>query len=126
MHKAINFDLDTKKYEIITQKSAPTAYYELRQYLENIGFTHRQGSGYISNKNMTDGQISLIISEMASQIKWLKYCVKQFDVTNIGTHHSMLKIIEKSDAQMKKYDDIQKYNTITPNNNIEDDYELEI
>ena len=49
MHKAINFDLDTKKYEIITQKSAPTAYYELRQYLENIGFTHRQGSGYISN-----------------------------------------------------------------------------
>ncbi len=23
MHKAINFDLDTKKYEIITQKSAP-------------------------------------------------------------------------------------------------------
>ena len=83
MHKAINFDLDTKKCEIITQKTAPTAYYELRQYLENIGFTHRQGSGYISNKNMTDGQISLIISEMASQIKWLKYCVKQFDVTNI-------------------------------------------
>lgn len=40
MHKAINFDLDTKKCEIITQKTAPTAYYEHEVIVNPIGLNN--------------------------------------------------------------------------------------
>lgn len=50
MKKALNFDLDTRKYEKFTKRPAPTAYGKIRSFLKRNGFEHRQGSGYISNK----------------------------------------------------------------------------
>lgn len=34
----INFDLDTNKYEALTHKAAPTAYYKIRRYMEKNDF----------------------------------------------------------------------------------------
>ena len=51
--KAINFDLDTHRLE----EWYPTpnwrnAYMDIRNYMQEHGFEHRQGSGYISKSDM--------------------------------------------------------------------------
>ena len=43
--QALNFDLDMKKVRTC-YKNDSIAYYKIRNYLENNGFLHRQGSGY--------------------------------------------------------------------------------
>ncbi len=57
MRKAINFDIDTKKYEEYTGKKAPTAYAEVKKFLKKNGFEHRQGSGYVSKNSLDDLRI---------------------------------------------------------------------
>lgn len=95
MRKAINFDIDTKKYEKCTGKKSPNAYNEIKIFLEKYDFEHRQGSGYISKENMSDIDITTLVTNMTRTLKWLKPCVKQIDVTNIGKQHSLLSTIDK-------------------------------
>lgn len=71
MRKALNFDLDTKKYEEITGKSAPTAYYQIQKFLENRGFEHRQGSGYVSSKSLNDAEITSLTRQMEKHFRGL-------------------------------------------------------
>lgn len=96
MGKALNFDLDTKKYEEYTNEPAPTAYSEIRKFLNKNDFTHRQGSGYISKESLTDGKIFAIIQKMSMELEWLRYSVEQIDVTNIGKQHSMIDAVNKA------------------------------
>lgn len=96
MRKALNFDLDTKKYEEYTNKPAPTAYADIRRFLERNDFEHRQGSGYISKDSLNDGKIFAIIQNMSMELKWLRYSVEQIDVTNIGKQHSLIDAVSKA------------------------------
>ena len=84
MRKALNFDLDTKKYEEFTGKHSPLAYIEIRNFLKRNDFEHRQGSGYVSKDSLNDGKIFAIIQNMSIELQWLRSCVKQIDVTNKG------------------------------------------
>lgn len=96
MRKALNFDLDTKKYEEVTGKSAPTAYGKIRRFLRKNEFEHRQGSGYVSKDSLNDGKTFAIIQNMSMELEWLRSCVKQIDVTNIGKQHSLIDAISKA------------------------------
>ena len=96
MKKALNFDLDTKKYEEITGKPAPTAYGEIRDFLKKNDFEHRQGSGYISKNSLSDVKIFAIIQNMSIELGWLRSCVRQIDVTNIGKQHSLIDAVNKA------------------------------
>lgn len=99
MRKALNFDLDTKKYEYFTNKKAPTAYVEIRKFLNKNDFEHRQGPGYISKNSLNDGKVFAIIQNMAIELEWLKSCTKQIDVTNIGKQHSLIDVLRKTLAK---------------------------
>lgn len=96
MKKAINFDIDTKIYQSVTHKHPSNAYYEIKRFLETNGFEHRQGSGYVSIINVTDTDINILINKMSLSFEWLKDCVKQFDVTNVGRQYSMLNNIRNA------------------------------
>lgn len=96
MRKALNFDLDTKKYEESVGKHSPIAYAEIRRFLKKNDFEHRQGSGYISKASLNDGKIFAIIQNMSMELKWLRICVKQIDVTNIGKQHSLIDAVNKA------------------------------
>ena len=98
MRKNINFDIDTNMYTEITGKAAPSAYYELRKFLESNDFLHRQGSGYISKYPMKPYEISDMITKMSQKFPWLKSCVKEFDVTNIGKQFSLIQTIKDAPA----------------------------
>ena len=95
VHKAINFDLDTKKlkehFENYTQ-----AYKALGEALNKRGFEHRQGSGYVSAKPITSGEILLHVTNITKELNWLSDCVKKFDVTNIGETYDMTDVIRKN------------------------------
>ncbi len=106
MRKAINFDIDTKKYEEYTNKKSPTAYEEIRQFLLKNGFEHRQGSGYISKESLDDRKVTAIIINMSLKLEWMKHCIKQIDVTNIGKQHSLISVINKAFID-EKLDDIE-------------------
>lgn len=93
MRKAINFDIDTKKYEEYTGKPAPTAYAEIRRFLKKYDFEHRQGSGYVSKKDMKTSDVGILATNMTLAFDWLKYSIKQIDVTNIGKQHSLISTI---------------------------------
>ncbi len=96
MRKALNFDLDTKKYEEFTHRPAPTAYAEIRRFLKKNDFEHRQGSGYVSKEPLNDGKIFAIIQNMSIELNWLRSCVEQIDVTNIDKQHSLIDAVSKA------------------------------
>ena len=61
-YKAINFDLDTnrlKEYYSRYQK----AYSDLYGFFRNRDFSHRQGSGYVSNKKLISADIVDLITD---------------------------------------------------------------
>ena len=109
MRKAINFDIDRKKYEEHTGKKASTAYAEIKRFLKKNGFEHRQGSGYVSKNSLDDLRITAIITNMTLTLKWLRFCVKEIDVTNIGKQHSLLDTINRPYIQddLSNLDDIE-------------------
>lgn len=99
MKKALNFDLDTKKYEKLTNKKSPTAYGEIKKFLKKYNFMHRQGSGYISKNSLRDDKVFAIMQIMSYQLYWLRYAVKEIDVTNIGKQHSLKEAINTASIQ---------------------------
>lgn len=107
MRKAINFDIDTKKYEKFTGKPAPTAYAEIRRFLKKYDFEHRQGSGYVSKNDMKTSDIGILATNMALTFDWLKYCIKQIDVTNIGRQHSLVSTIGNAKNEPFNVNDIE-------------------
>lgn len=95
VYKAINFDLDTKKLEqFYPNSNINYAYTELKNFFLKNNFTHRQGSGYISNNMLTDTNISELTIKLTHKFPWLSQCIKEFDVTNIGETFSLKKTIE--------------------------------
>lgn len=92
--KALNFDLNTadlKKY--YPGKSYRNAYKDIKKFLCNHGFVHRQWSGYLSVENMSDYEIKKTIHIMTKSFPWLKKCVSRFDVTDIGKQHDLTNLI---------------------------------
>ena len=96
MRKAINFDLDTKKYELITNKKSPTAYGEIKKFMKKYNFIHRQGSGYVSRESIHTNKVIAIIQNMSFQLYWLRFVVKEIDMTNIGKTYSLKVPVNKA------------------------------
>lgn len=89
-YKAINFDLDTRLLnEYHPSKDYHKAYYDMKKFFKNHGFNHRQGSGYVSKIKLNSQDIYLLIDALYNEYTWIADCVKEFDVTNIGTKYEL-------------------------------------
>ena len=93
--KTINFDLDTH----LLDKHHPSgdyhrAYYDMKKFFSSHGFSHRQGSGYVSDIKINSQDIYLLIDALYNEHPWIADCVKEFDVTNIGTQYSLAEDIK--------------------------------
>ncbi len=92
--KAINFDFDTKKLKQYYPKSNyRQAYKDIKKVLLSNGFKHRQFSGYVSEKPLSDTYMIKLVKALGSKYSWFSKCVRRFDVTNIGKEHDMMKYI---------------------------------
>ena len=90
--KAINFDLDTTRMRDIGLY--PNGYYFLQKSFEKVGFSHRQGSGYISKEFLTESDVYLIVEGIVKEQSWLTECVKKIDVTDIGRQHDLTEVVK--------------------------------
>lgn len=89
-YKAINFDLDTRLLnDYHPSGDYHRAYYDMKKFFRKHGFYHKQGSGYVSQKKINSQDIYLLIDALYEECEWITYCVKEFDVTNIGTQYEL-------------------------------------
>ena len=100
--KAVNFDLNDnllKKY--YPSKSHKNAWRDIKKYLINNQFVHRQYSGYVSIDSMSMAEAGNTIGKMARKWSWLSKSVMQFDVTNVGEEYSLIPRIKKESGLIK-------------------------
>lgn len=114
MRKYLNFDLDTNKLkEFYPNKNYTQAYDDIKKFLLKNGFEHRQGSGYISEKDMINLDIADIIKELNKKYSWLKDCCKTFDYYDVGETFSALDILNNDDnSNFSKNTDNNKYSAM--------------
>ena len=94
--KAINFDLNTKKLEILYPgKDWHSAYDDIKRHMIKNGFEHRQGSGYHSYGPMRDYEVIAIISDAYEKMPWLNECVRKLDMTSIGKTFDLAALLRK-------------------------------
>lgn len=100
--KAINFDLNDnllKKY--YPSRSYKNAWRDIKMYLINNQFEHRQYSEYVSINEISMAEIGNIVGKMARKWYWLSKSVMQFDVTNVGEEYSFIPQIKKESGLVK-------------------------
>ncbi len=91
-YKAINFDLDTVKLRDYYPRYQK-AYAELLNFFKAKDFSHRQGSGYVSNMKLSSADIVDIIGELQQKFSWAGTCIKKIDVTNVGAQYDLTELL---------------------------------
>ncbi|WP_165170372.1 hypothetical protein [Adlercreutzia sp. ZJ242] len=83
--KALYFDLDTQCLrDKFGEAGRSTAYSTIRAALKDLGFEHRQGSGYQSTSALSDLDAFKVVMTLYDNLDWLPDCVQKLDTTNIG------------------------------------------
>ena len=101
--KAINFDLNNnllKQY--YPSKNYKKALKDIKKYLENNDFIHRQYSGYVSKIGISMAEVGNIIGKMSRKWTWLNKCVMKFDVTIVGDEYSFISRIKQESKVTSK------------------------
>lgn len=96
--KAFNFDLDTKLLEKYhPSKTATRPYYEIEKFFLDIGFEHRQGSGYRSKERLSNIDVFDMIDSLRKQYLWIDKCIKRIDVTDVGEVYDLVYLFEEEE-----------------------------
>jgi virulence-associated protein VapD len=102
--KAINFDLSSERLrEVFGEKGRRKAYAQIESFLRKEGYTHRQWSGYISQRPKSNLEVFYCIDGLARQHRWLDHCVNRFDVTNVTGQSDMIDIISNAASDTRIY-----------------------
>ena len=86
--KAINFDLSTNELKKHFPNTAE-AYNQIKAFMFENGFEHRQYSGYASIGPMNERGVTKLARKLNDRFAWLPPCVQAFDVTDIGEQYSL-------------------------------------
>lgn len=89
--KAINFDLSTADLKKHFKNTAEA--YQIKNFMLQNGFEHRQYSGYVSNDKLYDYDITNLAIRLQNQFSWLYTCTQKFDVTDVDKHHDLINIL---------------------------------
>lgn len=96
---AINFDLSIEKLRDHYSSDNPKrAYADIKKYMLSNGFTHRQWSGYISNKTMSRPELAEFSIELHNRFPWLRTCEKRMDATVITDIFDIRQMIAETDV----------------------------
>ncbi len=141
--KQISFDLDTKKLEKYYPKPHDTvrddyykkAYRDIKTFMLDNDFEHRQWSVYVSKEKLYHTEIAFLIKKMVKECPWLDDCVRSFDVTNVGQEYSLLDVLKSeyellyspNKAQLVNDDQMMKrQNSSQSNLELDDAWDLEL
>lgn len=102
-YKAINFDLDTKKLKNYYPRYQK-AYSDLARFFKAKNFSHRQGSGYVSNERLISADIIELISDMSDNFPWAETCIKKIDVTNVMAQYDLTPLLNAQEDESDEYE----------------------
>lgn len=92
--KAINFDLSTHQLKMLYPgTNYRKAYDDLKHFFHQHNFSHRQGSGYISQEKLTTTDIFDLMDDLNSDLPWIGNCTNKIDVTNVGRQHDLTDLL---------------------------------
>jgi virulence-associated protein VapD len=107
--KAINFDLFSDKLIVEFGKNGRTnAYRMIRTFLQSNGFSHRQGSGYLSRYPLSDKETFIVLNDMNDKYEWLGDCLNKLDMTNILREFDMSYIYRDIDIDLPLLVDVDE------------------
>ena len=96
--KALNFDMDTHQLKAhYPGANYRQAYDDLRRFFKRHGFSHRQGSGYLSDQRLGTADIFDLMDELSRQFPWAADCVRRIDVTNVGRQHDLTELLRPAE-----------------------------
>ncbi|GAD18517.1 VapD family protein [Helicobacter fennelliae] len=101
--KALNFDLSTNELKKHFNSTAE-AYSQIKIFMIENGFEHRQYSGYISKEPMNEREITKLVRKLNKQLSWLSTCVLNFDVTDIGEQHDLTHLLTGKKSKIAEFE----------------------
>ena len=69
------------------------AYEDIKNFMKDEGWEHRQGSGYTSNEGISDFDVQKLMERMIDKLPWINKCISKFDVADIGEQFDLREII---------------------------------
>ena len=89
---------DFNEEDLLTHYQEKTqAYDDLRRFFKRHRFSHRQGSGYISDDKLATADIYDLMDELSRQFPWIGICVNKIDVTNVGRQHDLTELLKPAE-----------------------------
>ncbi|MBR1746964.1 MAG: hypothetical protein IJ735_01990 [Clostridia bacterium] len=104
--RAINFDLDTNQM-MFALGSKTAGYDKLKKSFKKVGFIHRQGSGYVSKKPLTNAQLMKAVKNVSKENAWLATCLNVIDVTKVEKVYDLTATV-KAEAKKQAAQDKRK------------------
>ncbi len=91
--RSINFDLSSEKLRLnFGENGRKLAYKKLEKFFTDNGFSHRQWSGYVSNRALSDAEVLNINKNLFVNFPWLETCANRLDVTNISEQYDLIQL----------------------------------
>lgn len=129
--KQIAFDLKTDKDSPIYKyyNSLSSAYDAINSYMKSCGFSHSQGSVYVSNRGMNLMEFEKVLDKMCKKLPWLAECSNAFNITNVGPTYDLMKNIidscekyndEKEEILKSRFNQYKEENSIDNSNSSQD------
>ena len=88
----------------LKKESGPTrytlAYSDLREALENRGFEHRQGSGYISKAPISKNKLIVLYDSLVEELPWLNTCSTAMHFADIGKTFNLKTLARNSSTSI--------------------------
>ena len=76
------------------------AYSDLREALENRGFEHRQGSGYLSKAPISKNKLIVLYDSLVEELPWLNTCSTAMHFADIGKTFNLKTLARNSSTSI--------------------------
>lgn len=93
--KQISFDIDTNvAKKILGEQNYTKVYGDIRRYMEKEGWRHIEGSVYMSNHPMSNGDILYVLDEIKGKYPYLEKCFREIHQADVSNVHSLNQYFE--------------------------------
>ena len=88
--KEIIFNIDTNgKENILGEKNNTTVYADIKDFMENEGWTRIEDSIYMSEKELSTTDVTNLIDDLIQQYPYLSKCIREIHQADIADVRSL-------------------------------------
>jgi virulence-associated protein VapD len=99
---AITFDLDTEILEqLYPNNSWRNAYTDIRKFLEENGFEHKQGSVYFAVDDIDALECVAVVQDMAEEFNWLTPSLRDMRMLRIEDNNDLMIVLDRKRRKRK-------------------------